>query len=187
MGFVVYGIIDPRSAQIFYIGQTSAFELRCAQHCEGGDTVAGLTIREIQAAGLSPQFAVLEHCPTRRRALMAEVFWIDLFSSRASPLCNAQAFEGYVHRAERKQELAKEHDGTSLRLEALANGRPLREGRRWSRKEEAMMRRLLKEGKTLHELADRLDRSVGAIENRLQRPSAPRAPKQSPDQTLAQR
>jgi hypothetical protein len=72
-------------------------------------------------------------------------------------------------------------------LEALANGRPLREGRRWSRKEEAMMLRLLKEGKTLYELADRLDRSVGAIEDRLQRPSAPRAPKQSPDRAMGQR
>lgn len=31
-------------------------------------------------------------------------------------------------------------------MEALANGRPLREGRRWSNKEEATMRRLLREG-----------------------------------------
>jgi hypothetical protein len=69
-------------------------------------------------------------------------------------------------------------------LEALANGRPLREGRRWSRKEEAMMLRLLKEGKTLYELADRLDRSVGAIEDRLQRASAPRASKHSPVHAL---
>lgn len=104
---------------------------------------------------------------------MAEVFWIDLLSARGTSLCNTQAFEGYVDRARRKGDLAITIEAPEQALEALANGRPLREGRRWSRKEEAMMRRLLKEGKTLYELADRLDRSVGAIEDRLQRP--PRA------------
>lgn len=52
-------------------------------------------------------------------------------------------------------------------LAAIANGRPVREGRRWSRKEDQMMRRLKREGKSDFEIADQLSRSVGAIEARL--------------------
>lgn len=175
MDFVVYAIVDPRQSRIFYIGQTSAFQLRCCQHAnEYADTICALMIRDIQAAGHEPLFLVLEECATRRRALMAEVFWIDLFSSRGTSLANAQAFEGYVGRAKRKGELARGHDEVGIGLQALANGRPLREGRRWNRKEEAMMRRLVKEGQTRMEVADRLGRSVGAIEERLRRPVKPR-------------
>ena len=47
-------------------------------------------------------------------------------------------------------------------LAAIANGRPVREGRRWSRKEDQMMRRLKREGKSDFEIADQLSRAVGA-------------------------
>ncbi|OYW55513.1 MAG: hypothetical protein B7Y80_17065 [Hyphomicrobium sp. 32-62-53] len=177
MGFSVYGIVDPRTKQFFYIGQTSEFELRCHQHEEGGQTIAGLVIQEIQAAGLKPVFVVLEQCSERRQTLMAEVFWIDLMRSRGITLTNAQSFEGYAARAEHRKAL-RTH-GTleeGLDLESLAKGRPLREGRRWSRKEEAMMRRLLREGESIYEVADRLDRSVGAIVERQRRPSQERSP-----------
>lgn len=170
MSFVVYSIIDPRSARVFYIGQTGAFGLRCAQHLEdGADTVCGVVIRDIQDAGHEPVFLILEECATRRRALMAEIFWIDLLSSRGTALANTQAFEGYAARAERKKGTGRGADEDGLSLEALANGRPLREGRRWSRKEEAMMLRLLREGQSRYEVADRLERSVGAVEERLGR------------------
>jgi predicted GIY-YIG superfamily endonuclease len=175
MQFSVYAIIDPRNCQVFYIGQTSDFALRCRQHEEGGDTIAGLLIREITASGQKPIFALLEHCPTKRRALMAEVFWIDLFTSRGASLANAQAFEGYAARAQKKQSMQTPAEPELMEgLEALANGRPLREGRRWSRKEDAMMRRLLQEGMSVYEVADRLDRSVGAIDERKRRPSTGR-------------
>lgn len=170
MSYYVYGIFDPRTSRIFYIGQTSAFDLRCRQHLEeGADTLCSLTLREIQAAGHEPVFVRLEDLPTRRRALMAEVFWIDLLSSRGTSLTNAQAFEGYVDRAACKARMNHGQAEESKSLERLANGRPLREGRRWSRKEEGLMRRLQREGKSRHEIADVLDRSVGAIEERLQR------------------
>lgn len=177
MEFSVYGIVDPRTKQFFYIGQTSEFELRCRQHQERGQTIAGLVIQDIQAAGLHPGFVVLEQCSSRRRALMAEVFWIDLMGSRGTKLANAQSFDGYAARAQCRKALRGHEKGEEgLDLERLANGRPLREGRRWSRKEESMMRRLLHEGKSIYEVADQLDRSVGAIEERMRRPVKARLP-----------
>jgi hypothetical protein len=99
---------------------------------------------------------------------MAEVFWIDLLSGRGAALANNQAFDGYSARAGEKRRL-REELGAETRMEqlaAIANGRPVREGRRWSRKEDQMMRRLKREGKSDFEIADQLSRSVGAIEAR---------------------
>lgn len=171
--YSVYAIVDPRSSRVFYIGQTAEFALRCSQHLESGDTIAGLLIQEMSAAGRQPNFVVLEECTSRRRALMAEIFWMDLFASRGASLANAQAFDGYADRARRKGEFAPAAE-SMLELTARANGRPLREGRRWTLKEEAMMRRLLREGRSKFEVADRLDRSVGAIEERWQGRTSPR-------------
>jgi hypothetical protein len=186
MGFVVYGIADPISGRVFYVGQSSSLKRRCRQHGEeGADTVCALMVQDIRAAGQEPVFLVLEECATRRRALMAEVFWIDLFLSRGTALANAQAFDGYAARARRKHELAGAQDEGRIGLEALANGRPLREGRRWSRKEEAMMRRLLREGHSRLEVADRLERSVGAIEERMRRRSM--APRRQASEPLTDR
>lgn len=169
VSFCIYGIFDPRDDQVFYVGHTSCFALRKAQHLEGGDTLSGLRIRQIAEVGAVPAFVKLQTCPDERAALMAEVFWIELFMSRGAGLTNSQAFEGYEARAEEKRRL-REGLGAGTRMEPLvlvANGRPLREGRRWSRKEDQMMRRLKREGKSDLEIADQLGRSVGAIEARL--------------------
>lgn len=143
-----------------------------AQHLEGADTVCGLRIAEIKAAGDEAQFFILQEVGNERAALMAEIFWIDLFGGRGADLANSQAFEGYSARAEVKQRLRAELGaGTRMQqLVAIANGRPIREGRRWSRKEDQMMRRLKREGKTDCEIADQLSRSVAAIEQRLAAP-----------------
>ncbi|MBN8912729.1 MAG: GIY-YIG nuclease family protein [Rhizobiales bacterium] len=169
MSFVIYAIVDPRCRKVFYVGHTSRLDLRSGQHLEAGETICGLCIREILTAGQEPQFFILQDCESERAALMAEVFWIDLLSGRGVALTNNQAFDGYSARAEEKRRL-REELGAGTRMEqlaAIANGRPVREGRRWSRKEDQMMRRLKREGKSELEIADELSRSVGAIEARL--------------------
>lgn len=168
MSFVIYAIADPRCRMIIYIGHTSRLDLRIEQHLEAGETICGLRVQEIVAAGQEPQFFILQHCESERAALMAEVFWIDLLSGRGAALANNQAFDGYSARAGEKRRL-REELGAETRMEqlaAIANGRPVREGRRWSRKEDQMMRRLKREGKSDFEIADQLSRSVGAIEAR---------------------
>ncbi|WP_409562659.1 hypothetical protein [Hyphomicrobium sp. MC8b] len=98
--------------------------------------------------------------------MMAEVFWIELFLCRGATLANAQAFAGYEARADVKDRARDElRFGRRLDyVERLANGRPLREGRPWSKKEKAMVRRLQREGKNSYQIADVVERSVGEIE-----------------------
>lgn len=172
MTYCIYGIADPRDLKIFYVGHTSRIDLRQAQHLQGSETISGLTIREIKDAGLEPVFVKLEVCEDERRALASEVFWIDLFRCRGVQLTNSQAFAGYVEREAEKKRLRGEL-GAGSRIDqmvALANGRPLREGRRWSFKEDQMMRRMAREGRDKFEIADVLDRSVGAVEDRMASP-----------------
>lgn len=168
MKFVIYAIVDPASSEIIYVGHTSRLDLRREQHIDGGDTVIALKIKDIVRAGDEPIFIKLEACATKQGALMAEIFWIELLRGRGCRLANCQAFSGYADREDEKRRLRQEL-GAGSRIDqmvALANGRPVREGRRWSRKEDEMMRRLLRDGASKFEVADKLSRSVGAIEQR---------------------
>jgi predicted GIY-YIG superfamily endonuclease len=124
----VYGIIDPRTNALFYIGQTGAFARRKAEHLEGTDQISGLVIRQIMEAGFLPHFVGLERHDTEETALRAEIFWIELLLSRGIELVNAQAFDGFLDRQSKRQsETQKLADMQQLR--ALANGRTLTRSR----------------------------------------------------------
>lgn len=173
MKFSIYGIVDPRSDQIFYIGHSSRFALRSRQHLAGEDSLSGLTIKQIKTSGLVPAFVVFERCESKEAALMAEIFWIELLRGRGTPLTNAQAFAGYVARGEARLELADGLGGLAGvkydpdRLESVANGRPSRRGYSWTRKEDDLLTKLMGEGRSLAEIADRLGRTMGGVEARI--------------------
>jgi hypothetical protein len=172
--FSVYGIVDPRDNLVFYVGHTSRFDLRCAQHREGGESLSGLTIQQIQKSGREPVFLKLERCASREAAQMAEIFWIELFKARGARLMNAQGFAGYVARADKRERLKEglaELSGVTAvecaQLEGVAKGRPARWGRPWSRNDEVLLHKLAREGKSAAEIADRLNRTIGGVETRL--------------------
>lgn len=171
MSFSIYAIVDPRNQRIFYIGHSSRPELRRSQHLEGEDSLSGLTIRQIQSAGQAPFFVILEECETKERALMAEIFWIELMSARGAPLTNCQNYGGYVEREAERGRLGNDLEVLAGidpdRLEAVANGRPSRWGMSWTRREEETLRKMAAEGKSAAEIADRLQRTIGGVETRL--------------------
>ncbi len=118
----IYGIIDPRSDALFYIGQTRNFPRRRAEHLDGTEQISGLVIGQIRQAGFLPHFVVLERHDNEETALRAEIYWIETFLARGIELTNAQAFDGYHgRRKKRRAELDKLHD--MQRLREVANGR----------------------------------------------------------------
>jgi hypothetical protein len=124
----VYGIIDPRTDGLFYIGQTRSFARRKAEHLEGTDQISGLVIGQILAAGFLPHFVVLERHGNEETALRAEIFGIEMLLGRGVELVNSQAFDGYLDRtAKRAAETRKLAD--MQRLRALAHGRTARRTR----------------------------------------------------------
>lgn len=176
MTFCIYAIVDPRNDQVFYVGHTSYFSKRCEQHREGTDSISGLTIRQIKANGFVPLFIKLEICADKAAALMAEIFWIELFRSRGAKLANAQGFAGYEERSAKRGQLQKglqsmeRAKARESRLEAVANGRPPRQGKAWSATEMRRLHALLREGLSPEQIADRLGRSLAAVEARLFKP-----------------
>lgn len=182
VSYCIYAIIDPRDDQVFYVGYSSSFKRRCEQHKNGQDSLSGLTIRQIKQNGFVPLFIRLENCEGKSAALMAEIFWIELFKSRGAKLSNAQGFEGYEARAsERKKQsrqllkMSKAKSGTKNprktkqeRLEEIANGRPHRQGKSWSKRDDRQLLALSKNGLCVEAIADRFGRSVTSIRMRLQ-------------------
>jgi hypothetical protein len=87
---LIYGLIDPRTSLVFYVGQTRKGERRPMAH--GGavsDDAKGDTIREIRAAGSEYTWTVLEKVAGDQAATdAAEVFWISYGRCSGWPLTN---------------------------------------------------------------------------------------------------
>lgn len=193
MTFCIYGIFDPRDDLIFYVGHTSRFDLRRQQHEEGTHSLSGLRVRQIKEAGFSPIVVKLECCADKEAALMAEISWIVHFKGRGARLMNAQGFSGYAEREKERKRLEKSvgrkprPNKRMERLEAIANGRPSRRGRAWTKRDDALLAKLDRGGKSAAEMADALKRTIGGIEARLAMFEARGAPPSSsaPDQGSA--
>lgn len=177
MKHCVYALIDPRSDELFYIGQTSDLARRRGEHQEGTDQLSGLRVRQIRIAGFVPHVIVLERCRDMASALSAEIFWIELARARGMQLLNAQAVGGYVARKGRRQALrgdlaamtSQKSDQPSL--QAIANARPTRGGRAWSAQEERRIAGMQTAGMSPEAMADALDRTLSEIKRKLKRAS----------------
>lgn len=169
----VYALIDPRSDLIFYIGQTSDLARRRAEHMEGSDQISGVLVRQIKLAGFLPLILVLERAATMTAALSAEIFWIELMTSRGADLLNAQSIGGY--RARKSKRRALETDLAAMAgvkadtaaLQAIANVRPPRHGKPWSAQEQRRLVGMKKAGMSPEAMADALGRSLADVKRRL--------------------
>lgn len=172
---VVYGIVDPRSDAIFYIGQTSDFAARKAAHLEGSDQLSGYVVKQIKLNGFVPLFVALERTQTRAQALSAEIFWIETMKSRGARLLNTQGVGGYVERERKRQKLigelkdmatAKAASADRL-LETVANGRSLRAGKVWSKQDLRRLKGMVKARMSLAAMADALERPPAEIRRKI--------------------
>lgn len=76
LGFYVYAYVDPRNGEIFYIGKGKGD--RAFYHLDDcGETRKVVLIREIKAAGSTPQIHILVHGLTEKEALRIEAVCID--------------------------------------------------------------------------------------------------------------
>jgi predicted GIY-YIG superfamily endonuclease len=173
--YVVYGIIDPRTDAVFYIGQSSDFAARKAAHIEGSDQISGYTVKQMKLNGFVPLFLIFESMATKAEALSAEIFWIELMKARGAKLLNAQGIGGYVARgrlrrtfagALKAMQAAKAAGGTSrttATLEDIANGRSVRTNETWDAREIARLKGMVRVKMSLAAIADALERAPTAI------------------------
>ena len=86
---VIYGLVDPRSGEIFYVGKTSNAETRVARHlaerCNKGRVE---WIRNIIGVGLKPTLAILEVVQKGENWGDREIYWIARGKELGWPLVN---------------------------------------------------------------------------------------------------
>lgn len=169
MSFCVYGIIDPRTDMIFYVGQTSRFEYRKAEHIEGTDQLSGFVIKQMRLNGFVPLFVVLETNKTESDSLSAEIFWIELLRGRGIEIVNAQAVGGYAARREARDRLSATLDEmgqfkpAARDLRDLANGRSLRRNKSWTAAEVKRLKGMKRVNMSEEAIADALQRTPAEI------------------------
>lgn len=166
-------MIDPRNREIFYVGRTGSPERRFAQHMEGTHQLSGVIVRQIREAGFIPHFVILEHCESLDQSCMAEMFWISCLDSRGSKLANAQTTGGYVGRKKERQartaelEAMREAKRPSRLLTEVSNGKPARAGARWSKRDLARLRGMIRANCSPEFMADALSRTLSEIREQL--------------------
>jgi hypothetical protein len=87
----IYGLVDPRTNQCHYVGQTYAPYTRLSNHCvQGKNKVMRQWTQELKDQGLRPVFTVLETMPDRGKdaAREREYWWIAEMQRRGEPLTN---------------------------------------------------------------------------------------------------
>ncbi|WP_455233242.1 ribonuclease H1 domain-containing protein [Geopseudomonas aromaticivorans] len=90
--YTVYAIIDPRTDDPIYVGQTVNFERRKEQHLanaeKGHPRRISWRMAEILHRGDQPAFKVVQRCDTDEEALQAESAWVKRYTERGLDLCN---------------------------------------------------------------------------------------------------
>lgn len=92
MSFCVYGLIDPRTNELRYVGFTKNSKNRIAQHCRPSKLKANSYknnwIKSIRANGLFPQIYILETYNSKEEALQAEIDLIAYYKWIGCQLTN---------------------------------------------------------------------------------------------------
>lgn len=116
---LIYGLIDPRSGCLRYIGQSKRPKKRLWRHCNPTShdrSHRGCWLRGLRNAGLEPQFVELEEV-TFETAAIIEAFWIASLRAAGVDLVNttdgeqAPSRRGFTLTLEHRAKIAASHLG----------------------------------------------------------------------------
>ena len=91
-----YGIIDPRTCQFVYVGETNNFKRRKAEHLrpprerktrhKPGSIKAWL--KDAHHAGVTPKFVILDITETEEQSRLSELVWVEKLADAGFLLLN---------------------------------------------------------------------------------------------------
>jgi len=94
----VYGLVDPMTEEIRYIGQSKEPVRRCQKHCSNPHSEGLLSwIEELQTQDQKPEVVVLEGPLNRKEAYRSEAAWIAKARDSEWPLLNIAPAPANVH------------------------------------------------------------------------------------------
>lgn len=90
---LIYGLSDPRTGELRYIGKSSCGQKRARSHCypsaiSRDRTRTGAWIKSLRASGLKPAIDVLEQVQDASKLSDAERFWIASLRATGAILLN---------------------------------------------------------------------------------------------------
>jgi hypothetical protein len=88
--FIIYGLVDPRTLLIRYVGMSSSGLLRPKQHRKQSGPHCGRWIKQLQRLGLDYEIVVLEVRQSAFDLPAAECWWIDYGKASRWPLTNCR-------------------------------------------------------------------------------------------------
>lgn len=93
VGYVVYGISDPLTGKVVYVGQTGDLRKRVRGHLRRGLQFARHPpirrwLYDVMHSDRALEFIVLESCVDEACSLLAEAAWVEKLSSQGHPLLN---------------------------------------------------------------------------------------------------
>ena len=123
---IIYGLVDPRTADLRYIGLTKrSTRRRLLEHINmarrGSRFHLHVWIRTLLAVGLEPQVIIFDKIENREEACLAECSWIAKFRKSGARLTNiTDGGEGSVIRGKPRSDECKAKISASLRGHKLS-------------------------------------------------------------------
>lgn len=91
MDIGIYGLIDPITKELRYIGLSKNIQVRYSQHCSHSASTKGSYLlnwlNNLQSKNLKPELIILEVCKEKDLS-ENEIFWISYFKSLGCNLVN---------------------------------------------------------------------------------------------------
>lgn len=114
--YVVYGLVDPRTNEIRYVGKTrQLLKNRLKKHYEDASNPQNIRhkaqwFRVLKQNGLRPSVKILQKCADNEKACAAEIWWISHLKSTGVDLTNltsgGDAGDGWHHTEEVKKKMS---------------------------------------------------------------------------------
>lgn len=106
----VYGLVDPRTRELRYIGQSTNVARRVRRHLTAssmqGETHKNRWLRGLIAGGFKPEFFVIDNASSKEELNQAERFFIAYFRALGARLTNTtDGGDGLVRGSKRSPEI----------------------------------------------------------------------------------
>jgi hypothetical protein len=124
MGTWIYGLRDPETQQIRYIGQSINPKRRFKDHCTpkalSKKSHKNSWIKNLQQRNIRPELTLLQYVPTGNSWAEAEIFWISLYGNLTNLTIGGEGKQGHKHSEETRKQMSMSALGKKKSVETRA-------------------------------------------------------------------